>query len=195
MIKIQPCHVGVTGHRDIDSQDVQDISMALHDCFAEIETMQPDNVWWLASGLAAGADQLAAECALNRGWKLHAILAGPVDDFAKTMDERHARRLLTEFLPRSDEITVLDPHHGSNALNYSAVSDALASKCSYMVGLWDGQHSQGPGGTADTMARFIDQAVASQIERRVLYWIPTRRRTTIMALKPHQWVRLHPPKD
>ncbi len=170
--------IGVTGHRDLDEADRPALERAVQACLSEIEALVPDGQHRLLCGLAAGADQWVAQCALDRGWSLQAILAAPVDDYAKSLPASDALRLRQQFLPRCQEISILADSPGGDS-GYVAVAHALARQASALIALWDGRPSRGPGGTADTVERFLMARPPSLqpagSDRRV-YWVRARRR-------------------
>src|SRR4029078_10466166 len=69
--------VGVTGHRPNRMPESQwaRIKRDLAAVMAKVEATHPDHRLVLLSGIAEGADRLAAFAALGRGWSLHSILA------------------------------------------------------------------------------------------------------------------------
>ena len=69
--------VGVTGHRPNRMPESQwdRIKRDLATVMAEVEAMHTDRRLVLLSGIAEGADRLAAFAALGRGWCLRSILA------------------------------------------------------------------------------------------------------------------------
>lgn len=97
-----PFIVGITGKRDLLGKD-QSVRRALGACFALLDDALPATRKILMTGLAAGADTLAAEIALARGWKVIAVLPFALDEFARDFDADGARRLRA----------LADPGHGS----------------------------------------------------------------------------------
>ncbi len=69
--------VGVAGHRPnrMPQHQWDRIKKDLSDVMAELETRHSEQRPLLMSGIAEGADRLAAFVALGRGWQLRAILA------------------------------------------------------------------------------------------------------------------------
>lgn len=161
---------GVTGHRDLDDADRPDLERAIHACLAEIESHQPTQKQCLISGLAAGSDQLVAQCALQRGWTLHAVLAATVDSFERTMPTIDAQRLRNELLPRCEEVTIVS--------GYVEVASMIVDCAESLIALWDGAPGRGAGGTADTVASFLQESTESNAKKkstRSVYWVRTRR--------------------
>lgn len=96
-----PLVLGVTGHRDLPEEDKASLRRAVLNVLTRFSRDYPNTPCLLLSGLAEGADLLAAECVLefnqglNQGhpWGLYAMLAAPVDEFAQdfTTPEAEAR--------------------------------------------------------------------------------------------------------
>lgn len=176
---------GVTGHRDLDDADRPDLERAVHACLAEIESHQPTQKHCLVSGLAAGSDQLVAQCALQRGWTLHAVLAATVDSFERTMPTIDAQRLRNELLPRCEEVTIVS--------GYVEVASMIVDCAESLIALWDGAPGRGAGGTADTVASFLHGATkssAKQESTRLVYWVRTRRRGEPFLLPGPAWKQM-----
>jgi hypothetical protein len=192
------CHfVGVTGHRDLVEADRPGLDAAVNACMNEIEALHRNKKHCLLSGLAAGADQLVAQCALNRGWALHAVFAASSDSyhaaledieahildisirsFASTMSEKDANKLLNDFLPRCDEVTIVTPNSIDGEAGYAAVANALVGGVESLIALWDGTPSRGVGGTAYTLSKYIETPPNKfdQLDsERAAYWVRTRR--------------------
>lgn len=170
--------IGVTGHRDLDESDRPRVERVVNDCLAEIESLQPKQIHCLISGLAAGADQLVAQCALDRGWTLHAVLAASVDSFALTMSAIDAQRLRNDFLPRCAEVTTVTQDESEEISGYVSVARVIVEQAESLIALWNGTRSRGPGGTADTVTRFLEAnptKFSQGDSTRTVYWVRTRR--------------------
>ena len=171
--------IGVTGHRDLDEVDRPALTQTVNACLAEIESLEPTKIQCLITGLAAGADQLVAECALDRGWTLHAVLASSVDSFALTMSASDALRLRNDLLPRCAEVTIVKHDGSEEKTGYVAVACLIVERAEMLIALWDGKASRGAGGTADTVTRYLEAKPSnlSQLKStRTVYWVRSRRR-------------------
>jgi hypothetical protein len=149
-------YVGITGHRPnrIPERHWHRIKKELDMVMAEVEAGHPGRQAVLLSGLAEGADRLAAFVALGRGWKLQAILAFHrtrfEEDFAGSFAHGEFRALLgastkieepkrTAYLRRSRE----DGYH--------AVGQRLLALSDILIAVWDGERSRGRGGTVEVI--------------------------------------------
>ena len=160
--------VGVTGHRlnRLPQQHHDRIRRQLSQSMARIEKTTGGQTA-LLSGLAEGADRLAAFVALGRAWSLHAILAFHrsrfEEDFADTYSVGEFRALLAA----STEVDEPNAkwHRGKTAEDgYDAVGNKLVERCDLIIAVWDGEASRGRGGTVEV----IEQARANGV---AVVWI------------------------
>jgi len=188
---------GVSGRRDLDDADRPNLERAVHACMDEIESHCCSQKFCLLSGLAVGADQLVAQCALDRGWTLHAVFASSSDSlvatiaaleahvldasiksFASAMSEKEAHKLQNYFLPRCDEVTIVTPNSNGEENGYPVVTSEIAERAESLIALWDGVTGRGAGGTANTLISFIEafRINLNQFEsERDVYWVKTRK--------------------
>lgn len=154
--RAKPLTVGITGHRPNRMPESQwpRIESQLAEVMAEIEARHPRRSWVLISGLAEGADRLAAFVGLARGWKLHAILAFHrkrfEEDFGGPLSVGEFRALLG----CADRITEPDPrwHVGRPANDgYDAMGNAMLEFSQKLIAIWDGGASRGKGGTIEVI--------------------------------------------
>ena len=83
---LAPIIIGVTGHRNPHPDGAADLRAELDKTLRRFDRHYPNSPKMLATGLAQGADLLAAQCALDLGWQVIAVLALPVDEFLATFD-------------------------------------------------------------------------------------------------------------
>jgi hypothetical protein len=119
----------------------------------------------LISGGARGADIMAAEAALARGASVIVCLPLQVDDFIKASVRLPGDRSWVERFEAVAERSQVRPPHdlggradseGVFALNNSRMielANAMSSGSPHVLGVWDGRSGDGPGGTADVLAR------------------------------------------
>lgn len=154
------------------------------------------------AGMAAGADLLVVQTALELGFRVDALLPMPLADYATDFDPQSLAllntllahpRLACRELPltaadRAAGIATGSP--GRDAL-YGRVSRSLIRGCSLLIALWDGEPSLLPSGTADTVLRYLgvrtdrnkdderlqfsDSSPDHDMPARLVYWIPTAR--------------------
>jgi hypothetical protein len=75
--------VGVTGHRDIAANDEEPLRNAFRDILKGLRLTCPNTPLLVLSGLAVGADSLAADEAMARGIPVIACLPMPQEEYEK----------------------------------------------------------------------------------------------------------------
>lgn len=149
--------VGITGHRPNRMPQAQwpRIRRELARAMAELETAHPSHAPVLYSGLAEGADRLAAFVALGRGWLLGALLAFHRKRFIEDFPDAYAVGEFRALLRASH--TIQEPaaaaHKGKPPEEgYHAVGQHLLAVSQVLIAIWDGAGSRGKGGTVDVIA-------------------------------------------
>jgi hypothetical protein len=188
---------GVCGYRDINDADCPNLERAVHACMEEIELHHYSRKFCLISGLEVGADQLVAQCALDRGWALHAVFAASSDSlmakmpdfeaheldasiksFASTMSEKQAHKLQNYFLPKCDEVTIVTPNSNSEETGYVAVVGEITERTGSLIALWGAVTGRGAGGTANKLTSFLEAFrinLNQFVSERDVYWVRTRK--------------------
>ncbi|MEU3188467.1 hypothetical protein ABZ707_30380 [Streptomyces sp. NPDC006923] len=133
--------IGVTGHRDIPAEAQAHIEAA-------IRTALRGHTGSLRalSSLAAGADQLFACLALDRGAELTVVIpSGDYEDGFGDPEELAGYRRLKDRATR--EVRMAFPHSTDEA--YYAAGTYIADHCDRLLAVWDGRPARGLGGTGD----------------------------------------------
>jgi hypothetical protein len=184
-----PFLVAVTGHRDLRPQDLEALRREVRAVFVGMRSRMPSTPLVLLSGLAEGADQLAAEVALKEGVLLVAALPMPVDvykdqmseDGQKKFDELLAASAIQIVLPLEGQ-TVEDVRasEAARANCYEALARFLARYGQSLIALWDGKDSQKRGGTSNVVHYVRSGALDAYVEDAemrcgVVYQIVTPR--------------------
>lgn len=189
--------VAVSGHRDFgDVQGIGEHLQAQVESVLSVVELSVDKIYEqdakmedgglydhgilpqlrLVSGLAAGADQLAAERALAAGWRLEAVLPFTIDEFRQDFvtaeaptcygkelglkwgdgrewpDDRAAfDDLLVKAGPACIELCGATEPDGLRNRSYLAVGQTLVRRCEVLVAIWNGSEAKGKGGTADVV--------------------------------------------
>lgn len=148
--------VGVTGHRPnrMPARQWGRIKRELSQVMGELESGHPGRPPVLLSGLAEGADRLAAFVALGRGWSLRAVLAFHRTRFEKDFPTPFAIgefRALLEAADKIDEPKKSADRGQPPEDGYHAVGQTLLACSDVLIAVWDGQGSQGRGGTVDVI--------------------------------------------
>jgi hypothetical protein len=153
-------------------------------------------------GMAAGADLLAARTALELGLSVDAVLPMPLAQYAADFDLDSFSLLKTLLAHprtrRSELVLSATWEEGAEAAGsapgdapYATLARCLNRDCSLLIALWDGESSLLPGGTADTVLRFLgartdrnqnddriqfsDAHPEHDLPARLVYWIPAAR--------------------
>lgn len=171
--------VGITGHRNIHADDIPVLSERLRNELDRIALAHPDASLTLVSGLAEGADRLAAQCALDAGWTLGSVMPMPQEEYVADFGSAESVAEFHRLLNQSSWTKVLG--EGPGCLRpgcYARLSRWLCSNTSILIALWDGDASTRPaGGTADTVLTFLKNQPShgKQADAKRVIHILTRR--------------------
>src|SRR2546423_6138907 len=141
--------VGVSGHRDVFSEDFPELEMRIRTIFDRFRLAYPNAGFELLSPLAEGADRMAAKVAVEDGITL--IVPMPMgqheyeQDFTTSQSLNEFRRLLAA-AARSFEIS--SEVNNRRADKYAGVGDYIARRSHLLILLWDGEDNKKIGGTA-----------------------------------------------
>jgi hypothetical protein len=153
-----PIVVGVTGHRDLRTEDLLQLEVVVRSTLHEISSRYPHTSLVVLSGLAAGADQLVARVAVGMGLRLIASLPMPLAMYERDFDHdpdllQSFRELLAKAAPRielpllTDAGLVADPGSARDE-QYAQLARYLVQHAQILIALWDGRETQRVGGTA-----------------------------------------------
>lgn len=165
----------------------------------------PDTELRIMVGMAQGADLLVAQLALERGIAVDAVLPMPFAEYARDFDEKSLEVLRALLRQPNVQCTELAPPayasgSGGAARDslYTQLTECLINKSNVLLALWDGESSRLPGGTADTVLRYLSARTdAGGSERGIefvdagadpvwgpqfVYWVPTPRSDTLASL-------------
>lgn len=167
--------VGVTGHRaDVLPKDSvpilrervrevlqqieqtgRELFAAEHDCFASFAPKLR-----FVSPVADGADQIAAEVALELGWDLQAILPFERSAYRASLASEAARERFDALVSKADCLLELpgDPDHGLEA--YVMTGRATVAHCDILIAIWDGLPPRGRGGTGEVVQLALTRGTA-----------------------------------
>ena len=194
-----PLMIGVTGHRDIRSEDYDAICERVRVFFKGIQLKFPHTPLKVYCGLAAGADQLVAQVALENQLELVPVLPMPIDlytqDFCSDPAARNVFEKLMKSCPKHIELPLVAGTTGEDIsadtsrsgvhakAQYAMLGNFLAVRCQLLLTLWDGVEATEVGGTGFTVDSKLkgrlegDAALVDPIEGGLVYWIPVQRRS------------------
>lgn len=111
----------------------------------------------LVSPLADGADQMAAEAGLAKGWRLQTILPFDRATYIRDFDGLEAQARFISLLERSDCVLELPGDPDDDADAYMAAGRATIAHCDVLIAVWDGKPPRGRGGTAEVVHLAVAQ--------------------------------------
>jgi hypothetical protein len=175
-------YVGITGHRPnrMPERHWDRVKRDLAAAMADIEAAYPGRQITLLSGIAEGADRLAAFVALGRGWKLHSILAFHRARFEEDFPTAFARGEFRALLEASDRVyePTRDAHLKQPAEEgYHAVGQRLLELLEVLIAVWDGRSSRGKGGTVDVLEEARDKG-------KPVVWVHATKSQPVRNLQP-----------
>lgn len=135
--------IGITGHRDIPDAALSAVRSGIR------TELQGHPATRALSSLAAGADQLFAEIALDCGIPLTAVIPGM--DYETHLGDDEARASYRRLLKCCAERVEL-PYERTHDEAYYAAGRYIVDHADRMVAVWDGAPARGLGGTADIVA-------------------------------------------
>ena len=167
--------MGVTGHRleAIPAAARQGVQRRIGEALEQIEAQalalrareavlfgpEPPS-FTLVSPLAEGADQMAAEAALARGWKLEAILPFERETYVADFDDDDSRASFHRLVGSASCTLELpgDPHDPLEA--YVMAGRGTVAHCDILMAVWDGLPPRGRGGTGEIVELAIARGTA-----------------------------------
>jgi hypothetical protein len=140
--------VGITGHRDVAAGDEAALRAAFGGILERLARTCPHTPLLVISGLAAGADSLAAEEAIARDVPVLACLPMPREEYEKDFSPEELVRF-GDLLGKCARTVVASPvrEHG-----YVAAGRFITQYSHLLVAFWDGDRTDRPGGTYDVIA-------------------------------------------
>ena len=154
LIKI-PIIIGVTGHRDLNSDQIPAIKKTVHAQLENLAKKVAHSPLMMLNSLAEGADQLCAEVALDLGIPLITALPLPKEEYAKDFSGR-ALAVFHEQCNRAQEWFVVpsieSPENPSRHYAYRQAGIFMAKHCHVLLALWDGSRPEPDGcGTSEVV--------------------------------------------
>src|SRR6516225_3926834 len=164
-----PLVIGVTGHRDLHDRDIPLLEQAVVSVIAALRRDFPagdsETQVIVLSGLAEGADRVAARAALAAGAKLVAPLPMPLAEYRRDFEpglkagniaefeELFAQAIAAPVMPlRAAPMEALRDSK-VRADQYRALGIFIARHCHVLLALWDGNEQDvSPGGAAEVVA-------------------------------------------
>jgi hypothetical protein len=135
--------IGITGHSNLTPDTVPLVVEALRAVLAGIERPVVG-----VTCLARGADQVFARVLLELGGGFEVVL--PAADYRERKVKPENAAEFADLIGKASTVTTM-PFETSNRDAYMAASEAVLSGVDAIVAVWDGQPSDGHGGTGDVV--------------------------------------------
>jgi len=103
------------------------------------------------SPIADGADQIAAELALELGWELQTILPFSRDVYRSSLANQGARERFDALIERTCCLLELPGDPDDSLEAYIMTGRATVSHCDVLIAVWDGKPPRGRGGTGEVV--------------------------------------------
>ncbi len=137
--------IGITGHAKLSSTTIDLVRRTLHRVLAP----HMDSALVGLTCLAEGTDQIFAQIVLDLGGKIEVIL--PASDYREKILSPKNVAVFDDLLSRAVAVRCM-PFETSGREAYMAASKELVKGSDRLFAVWDGQPSEGLGGTADVVA-------------------------------------------
>ncbi len=179
-----PLVLGVTGHRDIIPEDARIARDVVRSEIRRLKALAPHTPIELLSSLAAGADRIVAEVALEEGIPLTVILPMKSELYEEdfTSEEVAGYR---ELLKRASNVFVapeIEDHKEGRDYLYRQAGIYVAEHSHVLIALWDGSEPKKGGcGTAEIVdiklkgSLELSKAPCFSPEKGFVIHVPVRR--------------------
>ena len=167
--------VGVTGHRadslpkgsvDRLRDQIRDVLLLVadagqalllkeRDCFAPVPLRLR-----FVSPIADGADQIAAEVALELGWELQVVLPFGRTEYRASLANHGARQRFDALIECAGCVLERPGHSVTQLDAYVTTGRATVAHCDLLIAVWDGLPPRGRGGTGEVVQLAITRGTA-----------------------------------
>ncbi len=136
--------VGITGHRFLT--DIEKLTNALELVYQELTSRFQDHTFELYSGLAEGADRLAASIFCEHDIPLHAVLPMPAEIYENDFSSKASVDEFHQLLNKSCRVITLSQEERGRPA-YQKLGEFLLNHCDLIICIWDGKPSDIAGST------------------------------------------------
>ncbi len=159
-----PLIIGVTGHRNIRSEDTETLRDAVDTVLKDLLSKYPHSQIIMLNSLAEGADQLCAEAANALGIPIIAALPMAVPVYEEDFQGEPLLRF-RQLIGTARDILVVDDMEPkcieSRDYHYRQAGIYLASHSHVLLALWDGTNASPSGcGTAEIVDFMLNRSYA-----------------------------------
>jgi len=160
--------IAITGHRDLNRDDYKELEEEVGEIFKGLCKQYPKTPLLLLSGLAEGADSIAARAAKAASIPYIAVLPMPLkvyrtdfkseasdDDFQKLLDG--AERYITLPLAEGSTLEKIAEHGPARDTQYERLGEFLVNYSQILIAIWDKKRIGKKGGASDVVAMKLGQ--------------------------------------
>jgi len=157
-----PLYIGITGHRDIRSEDKKTLKEKIKDFILFNQKLCPNTPIVILTPLAEGADRIAATAAIECKVEFIAVLPMPIEEYMLDFTTPESTEEFNHLLARAFKIIELPIQDGTTLSEVQTITEKrneqyylnglfIARHCHTLIALWDGTNSGKKGGTSDVV--------------------------------------------
>ena len=158
-----PFAIGITGHRleRLAGIDLTALAERVAQALAATEAAAPVARFRLVGALAEGADTIAADVALARGWRVDAILPFAREEYARDFEQPGAAARFRDHLTQANCIFELpgERDESGGPAAYERAGRVMLAQSDLLLAIWDGDPPRGRGGAAQIVVEAVGQGV------------------------------------
>jgi hypothetical protein len=156
--------VGVTGHRPnrLAEASPRLLRDRVREVLGFLRETGPDGASpTLLTGLAEGADRIAAQEALELGFRVESVLPFPRPEYEKDFAGPASLHEFGQLLSRSGEVHELPGTRRTPEAQdaaYAALGDFILDRTVVLLAVWDGRRGRGLGGTTQVLLEALQRS-------------------------------------
>ncbi len=192
-----PINIAVTGHRDISINDTELYKSIIIKIIKDYKNKYPNSEIQILSGMAEGADILAAEAALELGIKLVAVLPMSKENYINTFSNKETSTPVFEkVLSKAYKVIDLSKIYKScyeDNQSYVQLGVYLTEHAQSIIALWNGIDNNNAGGTSTVVKyalegmpkKFRDKyCIVDRYDTIPVHHIPVKRQKVKLGNEP-----------
>jgi hypothetical protein len=173
--------IGVTGHRDIPTEDGELIKSVIKSRLLHLQATYKNTPLIVLSGLAEGADRLVVEVADEMDIAFVAILPLPKDDYATDFNEPGSKQDFYKWLDKAAWVETLTQATTESNVSYlrnacyEQLGFYLTNNSHLLLALWDGDKQEKTGGTSQVVRYFLQGVSGKPQDKTTALNLPSYR--------------------